>query len=129
MLTKYYSSIMKPYNVFDTLRHFNDVYSPSGTWESYRTSSSAYRTEQTDDGLELSVDLPGVKQADLSVTVSGRTVQISGKLRGTEFNHTYSISKDYNPDPISATLSDGVLVLKFSKAEESKTKVVQINFK
>lgn len=88
--------------------------------------SASHRVDQTDSGLEFSVDLPGVKPDDLSVKITERNLTIEGKSRGKNFNYTYRISKDYDPDSIKASLEHGVLTLKFIKSVNAETKNIKI---
>lgn len=128
MLTKYYDTMLKPFDTLDALRMFDDIYTPSWGLKP-RSSASSYRVNTTDTGLELSLDLPGVKSRDLSVQVSGRNVSISGKLRGEEFTHTYAVAKAYDVEAIDAALEDGVLTLKFDRVKEASVKTVEVKVK
>lgn len=123
MLTKNYSSMINQYGFLNSLKLLDDLYLTSVSHE------PRYVVESSENGLELSIDLPGIKFEDLDVIVSGKTLQVSGKRRGTPFRHSYSISKEYNPDPTDAILSDGVLNLKFDRAEDVKTRQIKIRSK
>lgn len=122
MLTNYYESMLKP-DLFDAF-----FYGLPTT----RTRSSIlndYRVESTAEGLELSVDLPGVKSKDLTVQVTGRQVSITGKARGEDVKHTYRISKDFDPDTAEAVLEDGVLTLFFKKSKGQEARTLQVKVK
>lgn len=124
MLTKYYDTMLtKPFDALDPFRLLDDVYGPS--WN-LKSSSSSYRVNTTDVGLELSTDLPGVKSKDLSVQVTGRTVSVFGKLRGEDFKHSYRVSRDYDVETASASLEDGVLTLTFEKSSTSQPRTIDI---
>ena len=130
MLNIRYDSMLKTPALFDTLRNIEDLYSPTYTSRSRLCSgSSIYRTEEKDNELHLSVDLPGVKAKDISVQVTGREIKVAGKLRGEDFKYTYSLSRDYDPDVVTATHEDGVLTLTFGKTITAKTKTVEIKIK
>jgi HSP20 family molecular chaperone IbpA len=122
MLTKYNDTMLTPYfNLFDfSPFSFADDYSGS------RSVASNYRVETDDSNLMLSIDLPGVKAADLSVQTSGREVKVTGKLRGKDFKHSYRISKSYDPETVSAELEAGVLTLTFGKTSLTETKTVEV---
>lgn len=121
--------MLKTPDIFDTLRLFDDIYSSSWTARSKSLTESAYRTDVTDDGIALSIDLPGVKSKELSVQVTGRDVKVNGKQRGEDFKQTYRIAKEYDPDTVSATLEDGVLTLTFKKSKGSETKTIDVKVK
>ena len=119
MLTKYYDSMLKP-DLFDAFFYgLPPVKTRSSVLNDYRVDSNS-------DGLQLSVDLPGVKSKDLSVQVTGRDVSITGKARGEDIKHTYRISKDYDPDTVDAVLEDGVLTLTFKKSGGLEPKTVEV---
>ena len=124
MLSRYNDSMLKPFSTFDAFRLLDDLYAP--TWSS---RLSSYRSNSVDNGLELSLDLPGVKSKDLNVQISDRLITISGKLRGEDFKHSYRLSKEYDPETVSATLEDGVLLLKFSKVKELSPKTIEVKVK
>jgi HSP20 family molecular chaperone IbpA len=123
-MNKYYDSMLKTDNLFQTLRILDDICSPTlTTRQRYFTSTAPARTEVKDNVLHLSVDLPGVKTSDLSVQAEGRTIKIVGKRKGEEIKHAYTLSKEYDPETTSALLEDGVLNLTFSKSVSSTRKI------
>jgi len=127
MLTKYNDTLTSPFFSFDPLRLLDELYYTGYSNTSTRTKSC--RSEATEDGLHLSVDLPGVKSKDLSVQVTGREVKIEGTVRGDKFLYTYRAAKDYDPETVSATLEDGVLTLDFEKTAASKPRVIDVKVK
>lgn len=126
MFSRYHDLMLKPFNSFDTFRLIDDLY---GQTCNLKSSSSSYRVDSTDDGLELSLDLPGVKGKDLNVQVTDRLITVSGKLRGEDFKHSYRISKDYDPETIDAAMEDGVLTLSFNKSKDSVTRSIEVKTK
>lgn len=129
MLNIRYDSMMKTPTLFDTLRTLEDLYSTPTTRTRVYTNSSVYRTEEKDNELHLSIDLPGVKGKDISVQATGREIKVTGKLRGENFKYSYVLSKDYDPETAAAIHEDGVLTLTFGKTETAKTKTVEIKVK
>lgn len=129
MLNIRYDSMMKTPTLFDTLRTLEDLYSTPTSRTRVYTNSSVYRTEEKDNELHLSIDLPGVKGKDISVQATGREIKVTGKLRGEDFKYSYVLSKDYDPETVAATHEDGVLTLTFGKTSTAKTKTVEIKVK
>lgn len=127
MLTRYYDSAMKNYygDILDVFKAFDESYF---TPKAYHDKSSVYRVESDDNGLTLSIDVPGVKPDDISCSVIDRQVRVAGKLRGEEFKYLYTISKNYDVNDFGATLENGVLSLNFKKVH-SLAKNVKINVK
>jgi len=129
MLNIRYDSTLKTPTLFDTLRTLEDLYSTPTSRTRVYTNSSVYRTEEKDNELHLSIDLPGVKGKDISVQATGREIKVTGKLRGEDFKYSYVLSKDYDPETVTATHEDGVLTLTFGKTATAKTKTVEIKVK
>ena len=128
MLTRYTDVMKTPYYDhfdFDPFKVLDALYASNRT----NVRSKSYRVEETDDGLTLSIDLPGVKSKDLSVQTTGRDVKVEGNLRGEDFKFVYRISKSYDTETVSATLEDGVLSLLFKKAADATTKTVEVQVK
>lgn len=120
-------------------RYYDDVASlkrslwdPFSVFEDYNraldslSADNFYRTEKTEVGVNLSIDLPGVKGSDLDVTVEGRTLRVKGIQRGRQISYSYLISKEYDPNTIDASLQDGVLTLGFTKSPELEPKKVTV---
>lgn len=128
MLTRYYDSMMKNYygEVLDTFKAFDESYFAP---KSYRDKSSVYRVETDDNGLTLSIDVPGVKPEDISCDVLDKEVRVKGKCRGEEFKYLYTVSKGYDISDPEATLENGVLHLRFKKSNSSQVRGVKINVK
>jgi HSP20 family molecular chaperone IbpA len=130
MMNKYYDSMLKSDNLFQTLRILDDICSPTlTTRQRYFTSTAAAKTEVKDNELHLSVDLPGVKPNDLSVQAEGRTIKIVGKRKGEEIKHAYTLSKEYDPETTSALLEDGVLTLTFEKTASESSRRIEVKVK
>jgi len=130
MLTKYdYDTMLtNSRNFIDLFKIFdNDLYG-SNSMKAY-ASSTAYRVNTTENELDLSIDVPGLKAKDLSVQTFGRDIKISGKIRGENFKYSYQLSKDFDPDTVDASLEDGVLTLKFHKLKQPPSKVVEVKIK
>lgn len=126
MLTKYYDSMLKTPSLFDSFWILDELHGSSWPRSRSADADSCYRVNTTGSGLEISIDLPGVKKADLKVQATGRSIEVSGMLRGKEFKQTYKVSRDYDPDSIDAALEDGVLTIKLQRSEESATKLIDV---
>lgn len=119
MLIKYYDSMLKAPEFFNPFHLIDDLTTTS-------TRSSNYRTEVTDRGLNLSIDLPGVKATDLTVQTTGRDVKVTGRLRGSQFDYAYRLSRDYNPETVEATLECGVLTLHFDRIKKDSPRTIEV---
>ncbi len=100
---------------------------------------------ETDDQLVVTVALPGVKPADIEVTITGNRLNIRGEFRKDQaeqqaelhfqereygrFQRTITLPGDVGTDEIGATFTDGVLKISLPKSERDKPKQVRVNTK
>jgi HSP20 family molecular chaperone IbpA len=92
-------------------------------------------------GITLYADLPGVPREKLDVRVDGDNLVIEGEIglempKDMEATHVevslpryrrvFSLSKELDPERMSAELKHGVLKLRIQKAEHAKPKRIQV---
>lgn len=114
-------------------------------WQSNNGISAAAWTPRTDvveteQGYQLSLDLPGVKREDLDIQVDHDTVTIKGERKPAaspeayhrverpygNFNRVFLLPDLVNQPAIEAKLADGVLNLFLPRREEAKPKQIQV---
>jgi len=118
MLSRYKNDIVSPYySLFD--------YDLFGLYPA-DILPTAYRAKKVDRGLEISLDVPGVKPEDLNVTLEGRTLKVKGQSRGRQLSYSYIIPRDYDASAVDAQLENGVLTLVFDRAAELEPKKVEV---
>lgn len=95
---------------------------------------------ETDDAYLIEADLPGVRQDQVSVEVSGGDLVISGEITSREragvlrratrrqgrFEYRTMLPADADPDQVSASLADGVLTVRVAKAAMAKPRRIEI---
>ena len=96
---------------------------------------------ETEDALHLSVDLPGVREEDLEVTLQHEVLTLSGKRelsapeghrvhlrerRPFSFTRSFSLPTAVDPDKARARLEDGVLHLQLGKAEAARPRQIAV---
>jgi len=97
---------------------------------------------ETKEGFQLQVELPGVKQEDIQVSIVGDTLTLKGeRKRETEVkeDHYHRIERSYgtfqrsvvlpsvvDPNRVKATYRDGVLQIQLPKKEEAKPKEIKV---
>ena len=100
---------------------------------SYRHSNSSnYKTDSDEDGLTLTMDVPGYNKKLIDVTVSGDKLSIEGKAHSGDtdgFVHNFTISDNLDSDGIDATVIDGVLTVSIPYAEAVKPRKVEVKVK
>ena len=89
-------------------------------------SGNQVRINETENRVDLSLDLPGVKASDLKVNIEDQVLTISGNRTFTRGNHTSSVrfSRQFVLDAtvdtsnLTANLADGVLTISAPKIEK-----------
>ena len=97
----------------------------------------------TNDDLVLSVELPGVYEKDVNVSITGDLLTIRGERRFEnqvkeqdllhvertygKFERMIQLPMAVQADRVKATYRDGVLEIKLPKAEEVKAKEIKID--
>ncbi len=92
-------------------------------------------------GISLYADLPGVPKDKLGLRVEADTLTIEGEVsmttpQGMQASHAevqlpryrrvFTLSKELDPEKISAELNNGVLKLRIPKAEHAQPRKIQI---
>lgn len=92
-------------------------------------------------GITLYADLPGVPKDKLEVHVEADTLTISGEMAAAmpqgmaathaevnlpRYRRTFTLSKELDPEKLSAELKNGVLKLRIDKAVHAQPRKVQI---
>jgi len=98
---------------------------------------------ETDEGIAIQVDLPGVQKEDVSVEVKNNLLIIQGQREvnlavpeeryyrrerscGT-FQRSFSLRTAIAPESIKASFKNGVLTVKIPRPEEDKPKKVSVS--
>jgi HSP20 family molecular chaperone IbpA len=94
---------------------------------------------ETQDGLTVVADLPGVEKTGLKVQVEDGILTIEGKIGESKREHLlikefepvnffrqFEISEIIDQERISAELKHGVLTLNLPKAEAAKPKQIEV---
>lgn len=102
----------------------------------------AFEVKETKDAYVFKADVPGVKEGDLDITLTGDRLTISGK-RETEkqedtdrfyayersygsFTRSFTLPEGVDANNINAELKDGVLHLRLPKQPEMQPKRIQV---
>ncbi len=97
---------------------------------------------ETDEGLVLRADLPGVTKETLELQVQDNKLTLFGRVLPSvtenaklvhqeyligDFLRSFILSEEVDHDRITAKLSNGVLELVLPKAQKSKPRKIQVN--
>jgi HSP20 family protein len=101
-----------------------------------------FEVRETTDSYVFRADLPGVKQDDVDINVTGNRLTISGKREAEQrdendryyvyecsygtFQRSFTLPDGVNPDEVKADLRDGVLTLNVPKRAEAQPRRIQI---
>jgi len=104
-----------------------------------------FEVKETSDAFVFKADLPGVKESDLDISLSGDRLTISGKRESEEreegetwyayersygsFTRSFTLPAGADPDHIDADLRDGVLTLTVAKRPEAQPKKIEVKAK
>ena len=111
----------------DLFNEWDDIFSNRSSHH-----SSDYKTSSDDDGVTLTMNVPGYNKKLIDVSVSGDQLSIEGKAHtgSTEgFNHTFTINDNLDANGINATVIDGVLTVSVPYAEEVKPRKIKVKVK
>lgn len=96
---------------------------------------------ETEDGVSLMLDMPGVSGDDVDITLEKRELTIRGKVNPTEleklqpvyaeyeegdYERTFILGEDFDPDKIEASLENGVLTVTLPRAAQAKPKKIKV---
>jgi HSP20 family protein len=104
--------------------------------------SPAFEVKETKDGYTFKADLPGVKESDLEVTLTGNRLTVSGKRDAEKeertdtyyayersyggFSRSFTLPTDVDPAGIHADLRDGVMTLYVPRRPETMPKKIAV---
>jgi HSP20 family protein len=102
----------------------------------------SFEMSESEDGFLLHADLPGVKEEDLEISVTGNRLTISGhrehessETRGHthtsersfgQFTRSFTLPTGTDPEQISAEMENGVLHLRIAKRPEHQPRRIAV---
>lgn len=97
---------------------------------------------ETPEAFVIRLDLPGISQKDVKVTIQDDTLAIRGERKHEEsqtqglthyrerrfgsFERTFTLTAPVRADQVKATYRDGVLEVRVPKAEEARTREIEV---
>jgi HSP20 family protein len=98
---------------------------------------------ETEDAVQIDIDLPGIKPEEIDIAVTGNTVRISGERKKDEkeekgrtylrtgrsfgaFSGTFTLPCAVDESKIKAQEKDGVLTIVLPKTERAKTRRIKV---
>jgi HSP20 family protein len=118
--------VWNPWSVFDELQH--KVFAAgSQEWP-------IFDIEDNDDETTLTVDLPGMTDSDIELTITGSILTVHGERKARDgrrrfagaFAKQFQIGEGYDLDDVQARIANGVLTISLSKAEKAKPRRIKL---
>lgn len=96
---------------------------------------------ETDDAYLIKLDMPGVDENKIDITLEKNTLTINGysnverpegyslaaaEYRIGDYERSFRLTDKINQEDIEASYQDGVLKLNLPKAEEAKARKIQV---
>jgi HSP20 family protein len=97
---------------------------------------------ETKDGITLKVEMPGMKQEDINISLEDNTLTVKGERKHesevseegyTRFERSYgtfqrsvALPSTVNAERVKATYKDGVLEIQLPKKEEARPKAIKV---
>ena len=96
---------------------------------------------ETEDGVTLRADMPGVSKDRLNVRVDGANLLVEGRIgitpqdqmqalyadvRSAVYRRTFMLSNEFEPEKIDANLKDGVLTVRIPKRAELRPRRIEV---
>lgn len=102
----------------------------------------SFEVKETKDGYIFKADVPGVKESDLAVTLTGNRLTVSGKREAEkqeqtdtyytyertygDFTRSFTLPEGADVNGVHADLKEGVLTLSVKKMPEAQSKKITI---
>jgi HSP20 family molecular chaperone IbpA len=100
---------------------FDVVTSPS-----YSFSNRVGFKESDKDSFNLEIELPRFRKENIKLSAENNVLHISAEQDNLKFYHSVSIPTTLDTNTIEAKLDHGVLTISAQKAEQAKTKLIEI---
>jgi HSP20 family protein len=115
---------------------------PMSTMDRLSEFEAAFEVKETKEGYLFKADVPGIKENDLTINLTGNRLTVSGKRdeeRKQEhetyfsyersygsFTRSFTLPEGVDADKVNASLKDGVLTILVPKTPEALPKKVAI---
>ncbi|MBN1205405.1 MAG: Hsp20/alpha crystallin family protein [Myxococcaceae bacterium] len=102
----------------------------------------AFDVRETQDAFLFKADVPGFREEDIDISVTGNRLSLSGKREAEQvdesetyycsersygtFTRTFTLPEGINADQIRAELKDGVLTVSVPKTAEAQPKRISV---
>lgn len=131
-----------PFRVMENLLRYEGFPEAAVNRRTEAAFAPHFDVKETKDSFLFKVDLPGVKEEDVEISVTGNRLSISGKRDAEEhqegdnfylvernsgsFTRTFTLPESADTEKVKASLKDGVLTLVLPKRTESQPRRISL---
>lgn len=134
----------RPFDPFEVMRDLMrwDPFADVSLGSSNAGFVPSFDVKETRDSYVFTADLPGVKESDLELSLTGNRLTISGKREEEHkeeddrwfayersygaFSRSFTLPDGVDADHAAAALKDGVLRVRIPKKEEMKPRKIEL---
>ncbi len=134
---------LTPFQVMRDLMSWDPFREMTPAWSDLPAEfTPTFDVKETKDSFVFKADVPGIKESDLDVTVTGNRLNVSGKREEEKedksdryytyersygsFSRSFTLPEGVDTTTVRADLKDGVLTLSIQKAQGAQTKKIDI---
>jgi len=134
---------LEPYRVFRDLLRWDPFQEMTPLWPDIGPAYLVpFEVKETKDAFQFKADVPGMKEQDVDVTLTGNRLTISGKRSSEKeetgdayytcersygsFSRSFTLPDGIDPEHIQANLNAGVLTVAVGKKAEFKPKKIAV---
>ncbi len=123
-------------------RLFEDFLSPVPYRQDWAAMTPPVDVEETPEAYVFRADLPGVDPKNVKITVNGDTLTLRGERKREEkktngnlhrferaygaFERAFTLGTPVRADQVKASYKDGVLEIRVPKADEAKSREIEV---
>src|SRR5258707_3285868 len=141
-LTRWDPLLWDPFEMMGDLSTWDSFQRGLAPWAGQDEFMPSFEVRETPDSYVFRADLPGVKEEDIEICVTGNRLTISGQRQQEErregetyyaversygsFSRTFTLPEGCDLDHVKAELKEGVLTLVVPKKEETKRRRISL---
>jgi HSP20 family protein len=119
-----------------------DPFAELGTGRGEMGFAPSFEVKETKDGYQFRADLPGIREEDLDIALTGNRLTVSGKREEEKsdeddrfyayergygsFSRSFTLPEGVDVDHAEANLSQGVLTVSVPKKPEVKPRKIEV---
>ena len=112
--------------------NLNTIFHDSESVRKMERNKSNHKIEPGEDGVTLTMDVPGYNKKLIDISIEGETLIIEGKSNSGNpngFTERFALCDKHDPENIEAVVVDGVLTLSVPYQPESIPRKIDIKVK